>query len=98
MWGNTSAGGSSIGTGCTFTYSDVDDTTLPAGAGNFNVDPQFVSTATSNYRIQTGSPCENKVTGATGLADGTLPNHDVDGKVRPRASTGGYDCGAAQAP
>ena len=98
VWGNTSAGGSSIGTGCTFTYSDVDDTMLPAGAGNFNSDPKFVDAAASNYRIQTGSPCANKVTSATGLAGGALPNHDVDGKARPRAATSGYDCGAAQAP
>jgi len=95
IWGNTQAAGSSVGTGCNFTYVDIDDTTTPTGAGNFNQDPLFVSA--SNYRIQTGSPCKDKVTSATGLTGGTLPNHDVDNNKRPRAATGGYDCGASQA-
>ncbi len=71
VWGNTQAAGSSIGTGCSFTYSDVDDTTLPTGAGNFNQDPKFVDTTKNNYRIQTGSPCANKVTSTNG-PDGRL--------------------------
>ena len=90
---NTS--GSSTGTGCTFTYSDLDDGTM--GQGDFSQAPNFVDSTNSNWRIQLSSPCVDKITTSTGLVGGTLPDHDVDGIARPRAATGGYDCGASQA-
>ena len=90
---NTS--GSSTGTGCTFTYSDLDDGTT--GQGDFSQAPNFVDSTNSNWRIQLSSPCVDKITTTTGLTGGTLPDHDVDGFSRPRAASGGYDCGASQA-
>jgi hypothetical protein len=104
IWGNTKDGtGSSVGSGCSFTYTDIDDTTTPSGGGNvgnFKLDPMLTSGTlpTTGYRIPSGSPCKDKITAATGLVGGTLPNHDVDGNPRPRMATGGYDCGASQAP
>lgn len=101
VWGNTKDGsGSSVGTGCSFTYTDIDDTTTPTGTGNFNMNPMLTSGTlpVTGYRIPATSPAVNKVTAATGLTGGTLPDHDVDGKPRPRAATGGDDIGGSQAP
>jgi hypothetical protein len=104
VWGNDKASGASFDSSrCVFTYTDIDDTTTPSGGGNvgnFNMDPMFTTGTlpATGFRIPAGSPCKDKITSATGLVGGTLPNHDVDGNARPRPATGGYDCGASQAP
>jgi hypothetical protein len=101
VWGNDKASGASFDSSrCVFTYTDIDDTTTPSGVGNFNMDPMFTggTLPATSFRIPSGSPCKDKITAATGLVGGTLPNHDVDGNPRPRMATGGYDCGASQAP
>lgn len=104
VWGNDKASGASFDASrCVLTYTDIDDSTTPAGGGNlgnFNMDPMLTSGAlpATGYRIPSSSPCKDKVTSATGLTGGTLPSHDVDGNARPRTSTGGYDCGGSQAP
>lgn len=104
VWGNDKASGASFDSSrCVFTYTDIDDTVTPSGGGNvgnFNLDPMFTTGTlpATSFRIPSGSPCKDKVTSATGLTGGTLPNHDVDGNARPRMSTGGYDCGGSEAP
>ncbi len=104
VWGNDKSGGASFDSArCAFTYTDIDDTTTPTGGtntGNFNTNPTLTAGTlpAASYRITTGSAAENVVTSSTGLTGGTLPAHDVDGNARPRASTGGYDVGASQAP
>ena len=98
VWGNDKDGtGSSVGTGCSFSFTDIDDTTTPAG-NNIKQDPMLTTGTlpSTGDRIPASSPCLNFVTAASGLS-GALPKDDVDGNTRPRAMTGGYDCGAAQA-
>jgi hypothetical protein len=97
VWGNDKVTGSSVGTGCAFTYCNMDDTPL-TGTGNFGTDPLFVNAGNHDYHLQPTSLCKNKVTSATGLVGGTLPNHDVDQNPRPRQPGGGYDTGAHQLP
>lgn len=98
VWGNDKDGtGSSVGAGCSFTFTNIDDTSTPAGS-NSNQDPMLTTGTlpTTGFRIPLSSPCANRVTSTAGLV-GALPNHDVDGNVRPRATTAGYDCGGSQA-
>jgi len=103
VWGNDKAGGASFDSSrCAFTYTDIDDATIPAGGanvGNFSMDHMLTSGTlpAMAYRIPSGSPAQNKVTSSTGLTGGALPNHDVDQIARP-SSTDGYSCGGSQGP
>ena len=60
IYGNSVSGtGKQVGgsTSCSYTYSDIGDTT--SGTGNINADPMFVNAATGNYDIMSGSPCKD---------------------------------------
>jgi hypothetical protein len=60
--------------------------TLLWGPGNITIDPQFVSVATSNYRLRNTSPCIDTGTNALTLTSsnwsGSVTN-DLDGIPRP---------------
>jgi parallel beta-helix repeat protein/predicted outer membrane repeat protein len=62
--------------GCSATYSDV--SALGGGlAGDISADPEFVSAADGDYRLESGSPC-------VGVASSTVaPVVDKDGIPRP---------------
>jgi hypothetical protein len=100
VFSNSQSGGSSLAGGsCLLSYTDIDETVVGAG-GNFNMPPAFAATGLSSlpspgYRLMSTSPCKDYVAAANVSSP---PDHDVDGTARPRASSGKYDCGAAQAP
>ncbi len=89
VWGNDASSNAST-ISCSLTYSDLSDMPVPAGLGNFSADPLFVDT--TDYRLQSGSPCADRVTVASGLTGGTLPSFDRKGTSRPAHS--GFDIGA----
>lgn len=73
------SGGISCGTGggvCNFTYSDVQGGW--PGAGNLNVNPQFVDAANGNYRLRWGSPAIDAGTNSG------APPFDLEGVARPQ--------------
>jgi Protein of unknown function (DUF1565) len=67
------------------TYSDVEGGYV--GAGNINVDPLFVNSASGNFRLQSSSPCIN----AGSASVPNLPGTDADGA--PRIQSGLPDMG-----
>ncbi len=70
------------------------------GAGNISVDPQFISMATTNYRVAATSPCIDAGTNVSAIAPSfafALTN-DFDGLARPLDGNGDglvrFDIGA----
>ncbi len=73
------SGGISCGAGggvCDFTYSDLQGGW--PGAGNLNIDPQFVDAASGNYRLRWESPAIDAG------ANSGAPPFDLEGVVRPQ--------------
>lgn len=73
------SGGISCGAGggvCNFTYSDVQGGW--PGAGNIDVNPQFVDAANGNYRLRWGSPAIDAGTNSG------APPFDLEGVARPQ--------------
>jgi len=70
------------------------------GAGNINVNPQFISTATTNYRVMAGSPNIDAGTNINAIAAdfGFVLTNDFDGIPRPLDGNGNglgqFDIGA----
>ncbi len=99
VWGNTGPGTvadngiKSQGGTSTTTYSDVQG--IASGTGNLNVDPQFVSVANDDYRLQATSPCIDAANNAAVLAGVTL---DLDGLARFVDIAAVPDTGAGSAP
>ncbi len=97
MWGNTAMNGPEIYNASptpviTITYSNIKFTGVYTGAGNINVDPEFVlpiaptaaPTTTGNYHLGAGSPAINAGTNV-GVAV------DLDGEPRDAAPDLGAD-------
>jgi hypothetical protein len=61
---------------CNFTYSDLQGGW--PGAGNLNIDPQFVDAANGDYRLRWGSPAIDAG------ANSGAPPFDLEGVVRPQ--------------
>ncbi len=70
---------------CTVKYSCV--TPLPAGTGNIGVDPSFMNSTNSDFRLRAGSLCLNK-----GTNDFVVGSVDILGQ--PRIQSGTVDMGA----
>jgi hypothetical protein len=73
------SGGITCGAGggvCDFTYSDLQGGW--PGAGNLNVNPQFVDAANGNYRLRWGSPAIDAGTNSG------APPFDLEGVARPQ--------------
>ena len=94
IWGNTGSPGADVwlsGTGQERIFSNNDAHDLfgiwDLFENNLDVDPQFVSPTTGNYRLQSGSPC----IGAGTVAAPDLPTVDLDGN--PRIANGTVDLG-----
>jgi hypothetical protein len=69
---------------CTWTFSDIEGG--PAGMGNIDVDPLFVSVPTKNFHLQQTSPVKDKADPSATVTD------DIDRDHRPQGS--GFDIGA----
>jgi hypothetical protein len=76
------------------------NSTLVWGAGNINVDPQFISMAATNYRVASTSPCIDAGTNASAIATSFqfAITNDFDGIPRPLDGNGDgqarFDIGA----
>lgn len=96
IWGNSAsmAGPSicneseSIGMVALVRYTDIQGTTLYTGAGNINVDPDFVYPAGDDLHLNAGSPCIDA--GTNGIA--TLEIEDFEDN--PRIVDGNLDASA----
>ena len=77
-----------------FTNSCTAPTTTVWAAGNTTENPMLVDTnrANYNYRLSPNSPCINKGTNYSWMADGGLRSIDLDGRTRIRYGT--VDMGA----
>jgi hypothetical protein len=89
IWGNSKYLGSQI-SGCALTYVDIDDTTLPLGAGNRSITPSF----TSDYHLA-GHSGANDACCIDQIAASSV-GHDIDGRARPQGPK--YDIGAHEVP
>jgi predicted outer membrane repeat protein len=76
--------------GCSATYSDIENVSVASGLGNIIAAPSFANTATGDFRLMIGSPC---IDAATSTA---APAADKDGIPRPQGR--GYDMGAYEYP
>ncbi len=76
------------------------NSTLVWGAGNLNLDPQFISMATTNYRLLATSPCIDAGTNVSAIATNfaLVLTNDFDGVARPLDGNGNaqarFDMGA----
>ncbi|MFC1517987.1 LamG-like jellyroll fold domain-containing protein, partial [Candidatus Margulisiibacteriota bacterium] len=95
FWGNhDNGGGETLFTGAaTITYSDVQPDDWVAGAGNVSADPLFVSTANSNFRLQTSPTMSPAIDAGTSNVSVTT---DIEGSSRPQGYA--YDMGAYESP
>jgi hypothetical protein len=70
------------------------------GPGNINANPQFISMATTNYRVSAGSPCIDAGTNVSAIATNFtfVLTNDFDGFARPLDGNGdglaAFDIGA----
>ncbi len=69
---------------CGWTYSELDSTTAPTGAGNITSAPTFKDLANDDFHLDAGSPGENNGSGSLKL--------DFDNQQRPMGT--GPDIGA----
>jgi hypothetical protein len=85
---------------CALSYVDIDDGTLPAGSGNRNVQPDFVSTtpATPDYHLSTRSSSNNLSCCVNQIPPPDAVDHDYDGRSRPQPAGGNYTIGAHEIP
>lgn len=76
------------------------NSTFVWGAGNINIDPQFISMATTNYRVRATSPNIDAGTNVSAIAPmfGLTLTNDFDGIARPLDGNGDglsrFDIGA----
>jgi hypothetical protein len=83
VFGNT--GTQVSGLNCAWAYSDIGPDTV-TGAGNVNIDPQYVNAAQGNYHLRASSPLINQADPGATLAT------DIDSNARPQG--GRSDIGA----
>jgi hypothetical protein len=104
IFANTKLGSGAAATqlsgNCALSYVDIDDATLPAGTGNRNKQPDFVSTSPSSpdYHLSSRSQpnldcCVNQIPPPDSV------DHDYDGRTRPQPATAtNYTIGAHEIP
>ena len=85
-------GGNIQSAGATNNVQYCDTSPLYPGPGNTSLDPAFINRALSNYRLQSASPCIDRGTNASWMADAL----EFDGK--PRILSGRVDMGCYELP
>jgi autotransporter-associated beta strand protein len=94
LWNDNAGGEISYYYAATVTYCDVEGGFFGGGAGNIDVDPQFVNPAGGDFQLQETSLC---IDAGSNVAPG-LAGITTDLAANPRIINGIVDIGAYEAP